>query len=315
MCEVNQTQVTQIHLLGFRGLAKYKTLLFIVFLVTYLIILGGNMMIIILVTNVDHLKIPMFFFLKHLATADVLLTTSVVPMMLDIIFIEEGRLPFVGCITQLYAFGIFGFVQCFLIAVMSYDRYLAVCKPLHYASLMNPRVCLVLVVGSWFLVTLLISSEIMVVVQFKFCGINYIDNFFCDFGPVVELSTSDTSSLMLQDFVISIFMIFCPFTFIIITYMYIFFIILKISSAYGRRKAFSTCSSHLAIVCVYYGTLITVYMVPGDDSTANMNKYRSLLYIVVTPLLNPIIYSLRNQEIKKALLKFVIKLKTDRFNF
>ncbi|XP_040198040.1 olfactory receptor 10A7-like [Rana temporaria] len=309
MCEVNQTQVTQIRLLGFHGLAKYKSLLFIVFLVTYLIILGGNLLIIILVTTVDHLKLPMFFFLKHLATADVLLTTSVVPMMLDIIFIEEGRLSFVGCITQLYAFGIFGFVQCFLIAVMSYDRYLAVCKPLHYALLMNPCVCLQLVLGSWFLVTLVTSYEIMVLVRFNFCGINYIDNFFCDFGPVVELSTSDTSSLMLQDFILSVFVIFCPFSFILITYMYIFFIILKISSAYGRRKAFSTCSSHLATVCVYYGTLITEFMVPGDESTASMNKYRSLLYTVVTPLMNPIIYSLRNQEIKKALLIFAIKLK------
>ncbi|XP_077329768.1 olfactory receptor 1f45-like [Lithobates pipiens] len=315
MCEVNQTQVTQIRLLGFRGLAKFKSLLFIVFLVTYLIILGGNLLIIILVTSVDHLKIPMFFFLKHLATADVLLTTSVVPMMLDIIFIDEGRLSFVGCITQLYAFGIFGFVQCFLIAVMSYDRYLAVCKPLHYASLMNPRVCLQLVLGSWFLVTLVTSYELMVLVQFNFCGINYIDHFFCDFGPVVELSTSDTSSLMLQDFVLSIFVIFCPFTFIFITYMYIFFIILKTSSAYGRGKDFSTCSSHLATVCVYYGTLITEFMVPVDDSTASMNKYRSLLYTVVTPLMNPIIYSLRNQEIKKALRKFVIKLKTHSFKF
>ncbi|XP_077329766.1 olfactory receptor 11A1-like [Lithobates pipiens] len=315
MCEVNHTQITQIRLLGFRGLAKSKALLFIVVLLAYLFILSGNLLIIILVTTVEHLKIPMFFFLKHLATADVLLTTSVVPMMLDIIFIEEGRLSFVGCITQLYVFGISGFLQCLLIAVMSYDRYLAVCKPLHYASLMNPRVCLQLVLASWFLVTLVTSYEIMVVAQLNFCGINYIDNFFCDFGPVVELSTSDTSNLMLQDFVISIFMIFCPFTFIIITYMYIFFITLKTSSAYGRRKAFSTCSSHLTTVCVYYGTLITVYMVPTDDSTASMNKYRSLLYTVVTPLMNPIIYSLRNQEIKKALRKFVIKLKTDRIKF
>ncbi|XP_072254933.1 olfactory receptor 5P81-like [Pyxicephalus adspersus] len=313
MCDVNQTQVTQIRLLGFRSLAKFKTLLFIVFLLTYLFILSGNLLIIILVTTVDHLKVPMFYFLKHLATADILLTTSVVPMMLDIIFIEEGRVTLVGCITQLYLFGIFGFVQCFLIAVMSYDRYLAVCRPLHYALLMNPRVCLYLVMGSWFLVTLLISSEIVVVVQFKFCGPNYIDHFFCDFGPVVELSTSNTSSLMLQDFVISIVMIFCPFTYIIITYMYIFFIILKISSSFGRQKAFSTCSSHLTTVCVYYGTLITVYMVPTDNSTVSINKYRSLLYIVVTPLLNPIIYSLRNQEIKKALFKLLIKLKTDCF--
>ncbi|KAM5173168.1 olfactory receptor 5P68-like [Mantella aurantiaca] len=309
MCDVNQTQITHIRLLGFHGLEKFKTLLFIVFLLTYLVILSGNLLIIMLVATVDHLKIPMFFLLKHLAIADVLLATNVVPLMLDVILMEEGKISFVECIIQLYLFGPFGFVQCFLIAVMSYDRYLAICKPLRYASLMNSHVCLQLVIGSWLLVAVLLSSEIIVVCQFNFCGINYIDHFFCDFGPVVELSTSDTSSLMLQDLIISILMMFCPFTFIIITYMYIFFIILKISSACGRRKAFSTCSSHLATVCVYYGTLITVYMVPADNSTVNINKYRSLLYIVGTPLMNPIIYSFRNQEIKKALSKFLIKLK------
>ncbi|XP_068129428.1 olfactory receptor 11L1-like [Hyperolius riggenbachi] len=305
MCEANQTEVTQIRLLGFQVLHKFNALIFIGLLFIYMMILCGNLLIIILVTVVDHLKIPMFFFLKHLATADVLLTSSVVPLMLDIIFIEEAKLSFTECIIQLYCFGIFGFVQCFLIAAMSYDRYLAICSPLRYSSLMNPHFCLQLVAGSWCLVTLLISSEILVLYQFSFCNRNYIDHFYCDFGPIVELSTSDTSGLMLQDFIFSIFMIFFPFAFIIMTYVCISFTILKISSAYGRRKASSTCSSHLANVCTYYGTLITVYMVPTDDSIVNINKYRSLLYIVVTPLMNPIIYSLRNQEIKRAFLKLL----------
>ncbi|XP_040273818.1 olfactory receptor 1009-like [Bufo bufo] len=305
MCEENQTQVTQIHLLGFPGLYNYKTLLFIVFFLTYTFILVGNLLIILLVMTFDHLKTPMFFFLKHLSTADILLTTSVVPMMLDIILFEGDILPFWGCIMQLYSFGIFGFFQCILIAVMSFDRYLAICHPLRYFSLMSPDLCLQLVIGSWFLVFVLTSSEVTVVIQFNFCGLNYIDHFFCDFGPVVELATSDISILMLQDFVISIFMIFFPFYFILITYFSIFITIIKMLSTYGRRKAFSTCSSHLTTVCVYYGTLITVYMAPSDEGTSNANKYISLLYIVVTPVMNPIIYSLRNKEIKRAIQKMM----------
>ncbi|XP_075715847.1 olfactory receptor 5P81-like [Rhinoderma darwinii] len=308
MCEDNQTQVTQICLLGFRGLYKNKTLLFIVFILTYVFILSGNLLIILLVTTIDHLKIPMFFFVKHLSTADVLLTTSVVPMMLDMIFVEEGIVSFWGCITQLYCFGIFGSVQCFLIAVMSFDRYLPICHPLRYSSLMGPDLCLRLVIASWLLVSVLISSEIFVVLQFNFCGINYIDHFFCDFGPIVELSTSDTSIFVLTDFVISLFMIFFPFAFIIMTYFCIFFTIVKMSSTYRKKKAYSTCSSHLTIVCAIYGTLITVYLTPSDKSSSNTNKYRSLLYIVVTPLMNPIIYSLRNNEIKHAVIKIMSRV-------
>ncbi|KAM4038658.1 olfactory receptor 10A7-like [Anomaloglossus baeobatrachus] len=303
MCEENQTQVTQIRLLGFQSLSTYKPLLFILLILSYVCILVGNLLIILLVTIVDHLKTPMFLFLKHLSIADVLVTTSVIPMMLDIMFNEEGILSFWSCVLQLYVFGIFGFVQCLLIAVMSYDRYLAISHPLRYSSLMSPDLCLWLVIGSWFLVSALTSSELIIFIQFKFCGLNSIDHFFCDFGPVMELVTSDISILRLQDLVFVIFMIFFPFVLIINSYFCIFFAILKISSMDGKRKAFSTCSSHLTTVCLYYGTLIAVYMTPSDESSININKYRSLLYLVVTPLMNPIIYSLRNNEIKRAMQK------------
>ncbi|XP_069618808.1 olfactory receptor 5P81-like [Ranitomeya imitator] len=301
MCEENQTQVTQIRLLGFQSLSKYKPLLFLLLTLSYICILGGNLLIILLVTIIDQLKTPMFFLLKHLSIADVLLTTSVIPMMLDIMLVEEGVLSLWGCLIQLYLFGIFGFVQCFIIAIMSYDRYLAICHPLRYSSLISLDLCLRLVMGAWFLMIVLISSEFLVFIQSNFCGLNYIDHFFCDFGPLMELATSDISIVMLQDFVYCIFMLFFPFVFIIVTYFCIFFTILNIS--YGRRKAFSTCSSHLTTVCAYYGTLIAVYITPSDESSSNTNKYRSLLYIVVTPLLNPIIYSLRNNEIRRAMQK------------
>ncbi|KAM4038622.1 olfactory receptor 5G9-like [Anomaloglossus baeobatrachus] len=265
MCEENQTQVTQIRLLGFQSLSTYKTLLFILLLHSYVCILGGNLLIILLVTIIDHLRIPIFLFLKHLSIADVLLTNTVVPMMLDIMFVEEGILPFWGCLMQQYLVGIFGLVQCFLIVIMSLDRYLAICHPLRYSSQMSPDLCLQLVIGSWCLVIVLISSEFFVIIQLSFCGLNSIDHFFCDFGPVIELVTSDTSILMLQDFILSIFILFLPFALIIISYFCIFLTILKISSSYGKRKAFSTCSSHLTTVCAYYGTLIAVYMTPSDQ--------------------------------------------------
>ncbi|XP_073402968.1 olfactory receptor 5P81-like [Dendrobates tinctorius] len=303
MCEENQTQVTQIRLLGFQSLSKYKPLLFLLLTLSYICILAGNLLIILLVTTIDHLKIPMFLFLKHLSIADVLLTTSVIPMMLHLTIVEEGVMSLWGCLLQLSAFGIFGFIQCLIIAVMSYDRYLAICHPLRYSSLMTPDLCLWLVIGSWCLVIGLISSEFFVIIQFNFCGFNSVDHFFCDFSPIMQLATSDISIFILQDFAYGIFMLFFSFSLIIISYFCIFVSIIKISSTNGRRKAFSTCSSHLSTVSVYYGSLIAVYITPSDESSSNINKYRSLLYLVVTPLLNPIIYSLRNKEIKRAMQK------------
>ncbi|XP_018426215.1 PREDICTED: olfactory receptor 11L1-like [Nanorana parkeri] len=303
MCDHNETRVTEFNLLGFKGLYNYRTLLFIVLLLIYIAIVAGNLLIVFLVSTYDNLKIPMFFLLKNLAIADILLTTCVVPLMLDIVLKKEGKISVGGCIVQLYLFGIFGFVQCFIIAIMSYDRYVAISNPLDYNLIMSPNVCFLLVLGSWLLFVSLVSSEIFFISQFRFCGLNIIDHFFCDFGPVMKLSTSDTSIVMMEDFIISILILFFPFGFVLGTYIYIFNIILKIPSTNGKRKAFSTCSSHLTTVCAYYGTLITVYMSPTDDNASELNRYRALLYIVVTPLINPIIYSLRNHEIKQALQK------------
>ncbi|KAM8972588.1 olfactory receptor 5P81-like [Pelodytes ibericus] len=303
MCVDNQTQVTEILLLGFKGLYSLNLLLFVLLLLIYIVILGGNGLIILLMTTSDQFKLPMFYFLKHVASTDVLLTTSSVPLMLDVIITEGKTVSFTGCITQLYLTGVSGGVQCYLLAVMSFDRYMAICKPLSYHFIMAPNVCLYLVAGSWFLLFFLISSEIIMVCQFHFCGHSDIDNFFCDFIPLVELSTSDTSILMLIDIFISITIIVVPFVFIIITYTLIFFVIIRIPSVTGRKKFFSTCSSHLASVCTYYITLIIVYMVPTGEGSSSINKFRSLLIVTVSPLMNPFIYSLRNQEIRETFRK------------
>ncbi|XP_068129430.1 olfactory receptor 10A3-like [Hyperolius riggenbachi] len=309
MCEVNQTQITHVRLLGFRGLYEFKILLFIVFLLTYIVILSANSLIIILVTTSDQLKIPMFFFLKHLAVYDVLLTTTVVPLILDVIVKGEGKVSLVCCIIQLYCLCIITYLQCFLIAAMSYDRYLAICHPLRYSSFMNSQIFLQLVIGFWVLVILLETSEIIVMLQLSFCGLNSVDHFFCDY-PVVALSTSDITVLVLHDFIVTIVTELFPFIFIILTYICILVAILKISSSSGRKKAFSTCSSHLSTVCTFYGSLIIIYMAPSEGGSTSTNKYRTLLYIVVSPLMNPIIYSLRNHEIKKAMKRFVATFRT-----
>ncbi|KAM5171518.1 olfactory receptor 5P81-like [Mantella aurantiaca] len=198
--------------------------------------------------------------------------------------------------------------QIFLLAIISYDRCLAICNPMRYHSFMKPHICVNMIVGSY-LLAFFVSSELILVCQFQFCDGNNIDHFFCDFGPLIELSTSDISSLLIIDFSMCIFSILLPFLFILITYVLIIFTIMNISSASGRWKAFSTCSSHLVTVCSYYGTLITVYVVPSNENSINANKFKSLLYIVMTPMVNPIIYSLRNQEIKKTLQNFFRNIK------
>ncbi|XP_056384166.1 olfactory receptor 10A7-like [Hyla sarda] len=190
---------------------------------------------------------------------------------------------------------------------MSYDRYLAICYPLHYASIMNATNCLYLVIFSWVFSYILISSEIISIFQMRFCGSGDIDHFFCDIAQIFEMSSSDNTILIWNDFVIALLTIFFPFLFVVVSYICIFVTILKISSITGRKKSFSTCSAHLLVVCVYYGTLMAIYMVPSGENSQNQNKFKSLIYTVLTPLINPIVYSLRNQEILGSLKKLIKK--------
>ncbi|XP_077329776.1 olfactory receptor 5G26-like [Lithobates pipiens] len=308
MCQDNQTKVSEFHFLGVQGLDNFKPLFFTILLLLYIAIVTGNLSIILLVSTNRNLKIPMFIFLQHLAFADAVLATCIIPMMAEIILRAKGKMSVVCCITQMYFYYIFGFVQCYLLAVMSYDRHVAICNPLRYILIMNHRSCFLLSYGCWAIVWSISSSEFILIIQFQFCGPSDIDYFFCDFGPVVQLSTSDTSIVQWLDFTYSVLSGFFALALIIGTYFYIFIIILKISSSTARKKSFSTCSAHLISVGAYYGSLITIYVTPSSEMSPNVNKYSSLLYIVVTPLMNPIIYSLRNQEIRQALHKKLRKL-------
>ncbi|XP_075433919.1 olfactory receptor 11A1-like [Ascaphus truei] len=304
MLRENQTSVTFL-LLGFPSIYNFKILLFFVFLLLYIFTLAGNFLIIVLVSTSHQLHTPMYFFLSHLSLSDILLTTDIVPNMLYIIMAEGGVISLVGCISQYFLFAVSVSAECFLLTVMSYDRYLAICHPLRYSAIMEFKLCCQMVSWSWFLGFMVTLNMVIVVCSFQLCNPNVIDHFFCDLTLLLEHSCSNT---FIVDTVISFLVIPCvilPFNFIIVTYVCITLTILRISSTTGRQKAFSTCSSHLAVVCTYYGTLIAKYVVPSKGQSLTLMKITSLLYTVATPLFNPIIYTLRNKEIQAALCKCI----------
>ncbi|KAM5129399.1 olfactory receptor 5V1-like [Mantella aurantiaca] len=301
MCEKNQTEVTEFFLLGFQSFYQLKVLVFILVLLVYIVILIGNLLVVILVTKNHQLQIPMFYFLRNLAMVDLMFTTNIVPNMLYIILMEGGKITTTGCFIQYYIHCIAIYTQSVILSVMSFDRYMAVCQPLHYSSVMSPKLCLNLAFWSWAAGFFLIPSEFLLIFQLQFCDSNVIDHFFCDFAPFLSLSSSDTDIIRWQDFMISVFLIFLPFLFVILSYICIFITILKISTSAGRKKAFSTCSSHLATVSTHYGALVTIYIFTARGNSLHENKWRSLLYTVLTPFINPLLYSLRTQEFRSVL--------------
>ncbi|XP_063785593.1 olfactory receptor 11L1-like [Pseudophryne corroboree] len=303
----NFSSVTEILLLGFPGFKSFKIFFFLLLLIIFCLTLCGNLLIIVLVSCSSQLHSPMYFFLTQLSSSDILLTTSIVPVMLRAVLYEGSTISFIGCLAQFYVFTASEALECLLLTVMSYYRYQAICNPLHYASVMDRAFCLNIVLCCWLFVCAIILMISLTMNQLQFCGPNIIDHFFCDFAPLLKLSCSNTLVIELESVLLSIPLVICPFTVIIISYTYIAFTILKIPSVTGRQKTFSTCSSHLSVVSVYYGSLISIYLFPHQEV---LNKVLSLLYTVVTPLLNPIIYSLRNKDIKENFKKLLANLST-----
>ncbi|XP_053319997.1 olfactory receptor 11L1-like [Spea bombifrons] len=306
MSEVNATKVVGFLLLGFQNPRSLNSVLFVVFLVIYILTLVGNLMIIILVAKFQGLQSPMYFFLTQLSLCDILITTNISPNMLHVIINGGSTIFFIGCITQFCFFAISEATECFLLSAMSYDRYLAICRPLHYTSIMSFNLYFQLILSSWLLACIVAFILAAHVSALQFCG-HVIDHYFCDLGPLLELSCTKHPLIELIDFVLTIPCVAVPFFFIIFTYVSIFITILGISSSLGRQKAFSTCSSHLTVVCAYYGTVIIVYMAPSQGLSFNINKVLSLLYTVLCPFFNPIIYSLRNRDIRIHLNKFILR--------
>ncbi|XP_071972610.1 olfactory receptor 5P60-like [Engystomops pustulosus] len=296
--------------MGLQMRSSIKIPSFLLFLTLYSVTVTGNIMIAILVSISPNLKHPMFFFLGHLSISDIMFTTNIVPKMLCAVVNGGVTISFVGCMIQLQFFGISLAAESLLLAVMSYDRYLAICNPLHYIHIMDTNLCVQLVVLCWSLGFVITLVTVVMTSKQDFCGPHVIDHFFCDLVPLLKLSCSDTSPVILENILLATPLTLFPLAFISVTYIYIFIKIFNIPSTSGRQKTFSTCSSHLTVVGMFYGTLVSLYVVPSDGYSLNANKVLSLVYTYVTPLFNPIIYSLRNKEIQVALRRYVFQKKT-----
>uniref|UniRef100_A0A8C0JEN4 Olfactory receptor n=1 Tax=Chelonoidis abingdonii TaxID=106734 RepID=A0A8C0JEN4_CHEAB len=292
----NLTTVTEFILLGLSNHHDLQVPLFSIYLSIYTITLMGNILI-ILITMDPALHTPMYFFLRILSFLEICYTSVTVPKML-VNFLSDNRgISYVGCVAQMYFLLFLGISECFLLAAMAYDRYVAICNPLRYRLIMDRRVCLFLTVLSWFWVSLVQTAWVFTL---PFCGSNQINYFFCDIPPLIKLSCTDTSSYEMQLFTVTILVNFTPFSLILVSYFVIIATILKMASADGRHKAFSTCSSHLIVVTLYYGSSCLIYLRPKSINSLDSNKVLALMYTTITPILNPIVYSLRNNEVKGA---------------
>ncbi|XP_055984025.1 olfactory receptor 5V1-like [Sorex fumeus] len=296
----NQTALTEFIIMGFSNLNGLEFLLFTIFFLTYIGTLGGNIFIILVTVLEPHLHTPMYYFLGNLAFLDIGYTTTNIPQMMVHLLSEKKSISYVGCIAQLFAFIFFVGSECLLLAAMAYDRYLAICKPLRYSIIMNKILYNQLAISCW--IGGFINSVVHTVLTFRlpFCGNNKINYFFCDIPPLLILSCGDTSVNELTLLSIGVFIGWTPFLCIILSYLYIISTILRINSSEGRHKAFSTCASHLIIVLLYYGSAIFTYVRPISTYSLEKDRLISVLYSVITPMLNPLIYTLRNKDIKKA---------------
>nr|XP_012323429.1 olfactory receptor 11A1-like [Aotus nancymaae] len=303
----NQTLRVEFVLQGFSSIRQLNIFLFMIILVFYILTVSGNILIVLLVLVSHHLHTPMYFLLVNLSFLEICYTSNIIPKMLLIIIAEQKTISVAGCLAQFYFFGSLAATECLLLAVMSYDRYLAISRPLRYRVLMTGSLCIRLAAGSWFCCFLLTAITMVLLCRLTFCGPYEIDHFFCDFTPLVHLSCMDTSVTEIVAFATSSAVTLVPFLLIIASYSCILSAILRIPSGTGRKRAFSTCSSHLTVVMVFYGTLIATYLVPSANSSQLLCKGASLLYTILTPTLNPIIYSLRNRDIHEALKKCLRK--------
>ncbi|XP_006896301.1 PREDICTED: olfactory receptor 11A1-like [Elephantulus edwardii] len=300
-------------LLGFYDFPELHFLFFIVFTVVYASIVIGNMLIIVAVVSSQRLHTPMYFFLANLSFLEILYTSTVVPKMLEG-FLKEATISVTGCLLQFFIFGSLATTECFLLAVMAYDRYLAICHPLRYPLLMGPTWCLGLVVISWMSGFMVDGLVVILMSQLRFCGPNLIDHFYCDFMPLVELACSDPRVAQMTTFILSVVCLTLPFGLILTSYVRILVAVLRVPAGASRRKAFSTCSSHLAVVSTFYGTLMVLYIAPSAVHSQLLSKVFALLYTVVTPIFNPVIYTLRNKEVHQALWKILYIKKMETLN-
>nr|XP_036860284.1 olfactory receptor 1440-like [Manis javanica] len=293
--------ITMFILLGFSEFPKLTVVLFSVFLGIYLMTVSWNVGLLSLIRMDSHLHTPMYFFLSNLSLLDICYVSTISPRMLADFFQKQKSISFVGCTMQYFFFSSLGLTECCLLAAMAYDRYAAICNPLLYTAIMSPTLCVQMVAGSCITGFLGSFIQLCALLQLHFCGPNVINHFFCDLPQLLILSCSDTFFFQIMTSVLTVIFGLASVLIIMISYGYIVATILRITSAEGRTKAFNTCTSHLMAVTLFFGSGIFVYMYPNSVDSLSQNKLASVLYTVIIPMLNPLIYSLRNKEIKDAL--------------
>ncbi|XP_015280669.1 PREDICTED: olfactory receptor 2G3-like [Gekko japonicus] len=299
----NLTYVTEIILVGLSNHRQTQIPLFCVILLMYLLTVGGNLLIILLVRTSSHLQTPMYFFLMHLSGLEICYVTSTLPQMLAHLQSGNGTMSFPRCMAQLYVSLSLGGAECVLLGAMAYDRYLAICHPLTYAIIMGRWHQLQLASVSWATGFLFASINMVCTLRLSFCGPNRLNHFFCELPMLVKLACGDTHVTEAILFVLSTVASLGPLSVILTSYGLILSTVLRMPSASGRHKAFSTCASHLAVVTMFYGTIISMYLIPRSHTAPDRDKQIAVIYVVITPLLNPIIYTLRNKNIHRAVTK------------
>ncbi|KAM4877651.1 olfactory receptor 1J21-like [Thomomys bottae] len=301
----NHSSVSEFILLGLPIRPEEQGLFCALFLVMYLTTVLGNLLIILLIRLDSRLHTPMYFFLSHLAFTDVSFSSVTAPKLLMNMLTKSRSIPYAGCISQVYFFLLLGDLDSFLLTSMAYDRYVAICHPLHYTTIMSQRLCFLLVIVSWVLSSAVALLHTLLLARLSFCGDNTLPHFFCDLSALLKLSSSDTTVNQLVILTVGTVVISVPIIGILASYGRIGATILRAPSMKGICKALSTCGSHLSVVSLYYGPIIGIYFVPSSDDTNEKDVMVAVLYTLLTPMLNPFIYSLRNRDMKEALRKWL----------
>ncbi|KAM8901867.1 olfactory receptor 2W1 [Lycaon pictus] len=305
---MDQNNYTSLHgfvLLGFSDYPKLEMMLSGVVTVFYFITWVGNTAIIIASLLDSCLHTPMYFFLRNLSFLDLCFTTSIIPQMLVNLWGPDKTISYIGCVIQLYIYMWLGSTECLLLAVMSYDRFTAICKPLHYLIIMNPHFCLKIIITVWSISLANSVALCTLTLNLPRCGNNLLDHFLCELPAIVKIACIDTTTVEMSVFALGIVFVLTPLSLILLSYGYIAKAVLRIKSKAGRKKSMNTCGSHLTVVSIFYGTIIYMYLQPGNSASLDQGKFLTLFYTIITPSLNPLIYTLRNKDMKNALRKLV----------
>ncbi|CAH6778469.1 Olfr821 [Phodopus roborovskii] len=297
----NHTTVTVFILLGLTDDLQLQVVIFVLLFLTYMLSVTGNLTIITLTLLDSHLKTPMYFFLRNFSFLEISFTTVCIPKFLVSMATGDKTISYNDCAAQLFFTILLGATEFFLLAAMSYDRYVAICKPLHYTTIMSSRICNLLVLASWLSGFLIIFPPLIMGLQLDFCATNTVDHFFCDVFPVLQLSCTDTHVIELMALLSAILTLLVTLVLVSLSYTHIIRTILRIPSSQQRKKAFSTCSSHMVVVSISYGSCIFMYVKPSAKERVALNKGIALLSTSLAPMLNPFIYTLRNKQVKDAL--------------